>query len=198
MQICGLRPIAIQISDYPSTQYVFVHEHDVGFEPYLFDLRVILEDDEPYAYPRLLAMVDSNISANEQEWREDLVTSSEEVETHSSSVDIPHNSRGLEVASSDENMSSNSRSPTWREQRRKRQAETNSECSALFGLENTRCIPNMEDRVEENVDGRSPTATLLDHIPIMDTELVSHVATIVDALVVCSPIHDHIAMMDID
>ena len=54
----------------------------------------------------------------------------------------------------------------------------------------------MEDRVEENVDGGSPIATLLDYIPIMDTELVSHVAIIVDALVVCSPMHDHIAMMD--
>ena len=50
--------------------------------------------------------------------------------------------------------------------------------------------------MEENVDGGSPTATLYDHISIIDTELVSHVATIVDALVVCSPMHDHIAMMD--
>ena len=75
-------------------------------------------------------MVDPNIGANEREWKEDLVTSSEEVEIHSSSMDgsttstsgTPHSSGGLEVASSDENMSSDSRSPTWREQRRKRRA----------------------------------------------------------------------------
>ena len=92
----------------------------MGFEPYLFDSRVIPEGEEPCMYPRLLAMVDPNIGANEQEWREDIVTNSEEVETHSSSVDgstasvsgTPHSSGSLEVASSDENMSSNSTSPT--------------------------------------------------------------------------------------
>ena len=72
-------------------------------------------------YPRSVAMIDPNIGANEREWREDSVTSSAEVETHSSSVDgsianesgTPHISIGLELASSDENMSSESRSPTW-------------------------------------------------------------------------------------
>ena len=134
-------------------------------------------------------MVDPNIGANEREWREDLVISSEEIETHSSRVDgsttsmsgTPHSSKGLEVTSSDENMSSASRSPTWLEFQRKRRAETNSDYSVASSLENTKRILDMEDRVEENVDGGSPTATLPDHIPIMDTKLVSLVATIVDA-----------------
>ena len=104
-------------------RYVFVYKHVVGFEPYLFDLRVNLEGKEPYAYPRPLAMVDPNIGANKQEWREDLVTSCEEVQIHSSNADgstprrsgTPHSSGGLELASLDENMSLESRLPTWRE-----------------------------------------------------------------------------------
>ena len=61
----------------------------------------------------------------------------------------------------------------------------------------------MEDRVEEKVDNRSfsgsiPTILLHDHVPIMDTEIVFHVATIVDVLIVSSFMHDYIAMMDIE
>ena len=67
MQMYGLRLVSIQTHDYPSTWYVFVHEHVVGFEPYLFDSQVIPEGKESYAYPRSLTMVDFNIGAIEQE-----------------------------------------------------------------------------------------------------------------------------------
>ena len=55
--------------------------------PYLFDLQVNRKGEKPCAYPRPLAMVDPNIGANEQEWKEDLVTSFEEVQTYFSSVE---------------------------------------------------------------------------------------------------------------
>ena len=59
----------------------------------------------------------------------------------------------------------------------------------------------MEDRVEEKVENGSPSgsipiALLPDHVPIMDTQIVSHMDTIVEALVVSSLMHDYIAMMD--